>query len=649
MRKLVLLFACAAPLPLLAQAAAPAIVQVAPNRCVWRAGDNPAWAAPALDESGWLPFTQYKLTPSESRLWIRCRIDSGPLRGLDHPAVQIRLGAAYEVFLNGSSIAHNGNLRNGHFSMNLIRIFPAPPALLHSGSNLLALRISRRYDGLFALPAFWFVPEIRLGDQLILTNDRAGFLEEQLPGGLLTDVPFMVIGIIGVVLLGFFLYDPSRLAPIVLAVSCIAVSLIFTALLSATLMLSEPAGLYVAMTAITSALSIGSQYCFPFALVRRRIPCVFWLPLGLCVVFGLWNLVEALVSAPLSLRLDAIQLGVIVPANFVVQALLGTASIVAFWPWSRVPAQIRPIARLALVWGITQSIFFIALLTTLNIPGIPDLFSNWMLPVSTIAEFFVIAAIIALNLRDQRQVALDRAALAGEIQAAQQIQRTLVPASIDALPGFDIAVAFLPAREVGGDFYSCHILAGSRQRILLGDVSGKGAAAAMTAAVLLGAAQRHDTDSPVELLRHLNLVLTDMRLGGFVTCLCGELSAAGILTLANAGHLPPYRNGEETPLDSGLPLGIASDPGYTESTLQLAPGDALTFLSDGVVEAQSAAGELFGFDRSRSISTRSAQDIAAAALQFGQQDDITVLTVAWSPAGPMPQPSGHPELKEGAP
>ena len=154
----------------------------------------------------------------------------------------------------------------------------------------------------------------------------------------------------------------------------------------------------------------------------------------------------------------------------------------------------------------------------------------------------------------------------------------------------------------------------------------------MTAAVLLGAAQGRDTDSPIALLEHLNLVLTNMGLGGFATCLCAELSATGALTLANAGHLPPYRNGEEMELDSGLPLGITADATYNEVTFDLSPGDSLTFISDGVVEARNASGELFGFDRTAAISHQAAEEIASAAQSFGQEDDITVLKLHFAPA-----------------
>lgn len=79
-------------------------------------------------------------------------------------------------------------------------------------------------------------------------------------------------------------------------------------------------------------------------------------------------------------------------------------------------------------------------------------------------------------------------------------------------------------------------------------------------------------------------------------------------------------------------VGIAHDASYSESTVVLAPNDQLTFLSDGIVEAQSPAGELFGFDRTRAISTQSAESIARAAQNYGQEDAITVLTLSFVPA-----------------
>ena len=79
-----------------------------------------------------------------------------------------------------------------------------------------------------------------------------------------------------------------------------------------------------------------------------------------------------------------------------------------------------------------------------------------------------------------------------------------------------------------------------------------------------------------------------------------------------------------------MPLGIVAKPGYESSSVRLAPGDRLTFLSDGVVEAQSNSGELFGFERAREISVKPAEAISDAARDWGQMDDITVVTVEYS-------------------
>jgi len=91
--------------------------------------------------------------------------------------------------------------------------------------------------------------------------------------------------------------------------------------------------------------------------------------------------------------------------------------------------------------------------------------------------------------------------------------------------------------------------------------------------------------------------------------------------------LPPYCNGQAWPIDGGLPLGLTPDAAYAEFSFELRPHDHLTFISDGVLEAMNENKELFGFERTEAISGRSAEAIAQAAKDFGQEDDITVLTL----------------------
>jgi len=126
----------AVSLPPPAQTFESGIFTVSPEQCVWRTGDNPEWAAASLDESGWLPFSAWEFNVAEPRVWVRCHIDSAAFPEPGSPEAQVRIGAAYEVFLNGASIARNGNVESGNFSMNLIRVFPLAVHAREAGSNL---------------------------------------------------------------------------------------------------------------------------------------------------------------------------------------------------------------------------------------------------------------------------------------------------------------------------------------------------------------------------------------------------------------------------------------------------------------------------------------------------------------------------------
>jgi serine phosphatase RsbU (regulator of sigma subunit) len=165
--------------------------------------------------------------------------------------------------------------------------------------------------------------------------------------------------------------------------------------------------------------------------------------------------------------------------------------------------------------------------------------------------------------------------------------------------------------------------------VVVGDVAGKGLPAAMLVSVLVGAIRSaaHYTEDPAELLANLNDRLVGRAGDGFTTALAAHIAADGRVTAANAGHLSPYLDGAEVELPGALPLGVLSGARYEASRFVLAPGSRLTFYSDGVVEAQSTDGSLFGFDRARELSTASAAEIALAAQQFGQEDDITVVTI----------------------
>jgi phosphoserine phosphatase RsbU/P len=213
-----------------------------------------------------------------------------------------------------------------------------------------------------------------------------------------------------------------------------------------------------------------------------------------------------------------------------------------------------------------------------------------------------------------------------EFDAAREVQEQLVAPAHD-LSGFKIESAYLPAKQVGGDFF--RVLSGQDGSVLIvsGDVSGKGLKAAMNVSAIIGALRTMPVLTPAGILAALNRGLIGQMQGGFATCCVARIATDGTMIIANAGNPAPYCNGREMAVEPGLPLGMIADAAYAETRAHIAPGDQLTFVSDGVIEATSPTGELFGFDRTQSISTKSAQAIADAAQQWGQEDDITVLTV----------------------
>ena len=226
-----------------------------------------------------------------------------------------------------------------------------------------------------------------------------------------------------------------------------------------------------------------------------------------------------------------------------------------------------------------------------------------------------------------------QSAIAAEIGNAREVQQVLIPEEVPSVPGFKIESVYRPAGEVGGDLFQILPLKDGGLLAVIGDVSGKGLPAAMTVSLLVGTVRTlaHYTRSPGEILAAMNHRMLTRSHGGFTTCLVMRICADGEITAANAGHLAPYRNGEEMEIDNGLPLGISADAEYIETKLQLEPQDTLTFLSDGVVEARNAAGELLGFERAQALSRESAEDVARAAQEFGQEDDITVLKIEMEP------------------
>jgi serine phosphatase RsbU (regulator of sigma subunit) len=306
-------------------------------------------------------------------------------------------------------------------------------------------------------------------------------------------------------------------------------------------------------------------------------------------------------------------------------------------------------------WAVALAALVLQMLHTIaDASALGQRFTHWTLftevidtPVFSIqgvdfrAEKIVSLALFASILYAAYRYLLEQQArqntLEREMQSAREIQQVLIPETLPSLAGYAVTSAYQPALEVGGDFFQILAKPEGSAIVALGDVSGKGLKAAMNVSVIVGVlrAQADASFSPAEILGTLNRCLCGRMSGGFTTCVVLRLDPDGVVTFSSAGHLPPFLNDQELPLEPSLPLGLIASTFYVEISVKLRPGDHLSLYTDGLLEAKNAAGELFGFDRLRALlATRpTAAQATEAAVAFGQDDDITVLTLTRLEAG----------------
>jgi hypothetical protein len=253
---------------------------------------------------------------------------------------------------------------------------------------------------------------------------------------------------------------------------------------------------------------------------------------------------------------------------------------------------------------------------------------RWYLTTPIVVLMGIITLVVYV--RDLVQDRKDKQRLAAEIEAARAVQQVLIPDQVHDVPGFHIESAYKPAGELGGDFFQIIPNSLGSTLVVLGDVSGKGLKAAMTVSLTVGMLRvlAGRISGPASLLAELNHRLQGRLQGGFVTCLVLRLDAGGRCVVSSAGHPAPFLNHFEIELPGSLPLGLISSAAYSETWVQLRPGDRFVLYTDGLVEARNYQGELFSFGRLQALlaSGVDANQATEAAQKFGQDDDITVLT-----------------------
>jgi phosphoserine phosphatase RsbU/P len=228
--------------------------------------------------------------------------------------------------------------------------------------------------------------------------------------------------------------------------------------------------------------------------------------------------------------------------------------------------------------------------------------------VQTLSILCANLAIALENARLYEQVARDEARLERDLQAAKRIQGALLRSVPSEDFGLDMAARYLSAREVGGDLYDFLRYGPHQLGIALGDVSGKGTAAALYGAVAIGIMRSLAPQKlqPAEMLKQMNQIVGERRIEGrFMTaCFATWQKGRSKLRVANAGQSQPllYKDKRCDKIAlTGFPLGIFEEVSYDEWGVSLEPGDILVFHSDGIAETSNSEGQFFGTEKLRSL------------------------------------------------
>jgi len=613
MRKLALLALCC--LTLAAHGQTPASQQPTVR---YQFGDNSQWADPAFDDSSW-PVAQNGLVPSRSRdtnrfLWVRIRV---PVPGNLNGPLALHLAdlgvqpMTWQVFVNGQPIGGQGAFPP--------HADPADPPV----SPVMSLHSSLAPPGSAALVAVreWHAPaflESRVPSHPTAVINEAAVLNLTVRAGaaeaLVANGPeyalSALLALAGIALLVFWHSSRGReyLWAAIMLLSPLATAILSSGLVTAHL------SFHAQTLAIAGVYGAGlvAEIEFMWTLFQMRSRWIHILWHAIWVAFILAEIAEAyFLEFPAFQHLCQI---VIVSGIAAFDCILFPVCIREMFR----PGGNRAIAAAQSLMEVIILLGVLGYSVHLSLGPFPlDLFQLTL----TLLDM----AIAAMLFRRAWKAWKESSSLRVEFEAAREVQQQLVVPAVD-VPGFRIESAYAPAKQVGGDFF--RILPGEDGGVLVvvGDVSGKGLKAAMTVSAIMGALHDYSSSKPANVLAHLNRVLHG-RVGGFVTCCATLIAADGTMALANAGNPAPYRNGEEMAVQPGLPLGLLEAATYDETRYQIAPGDRITFVSDGVIEATSSTGELYGFDRTQAISNQPAHTIVEAVKQFGQEDDITVLTL----------------------
>jgi hypothetical protein len=597
-------------------------------------GDDPAYAQPGFDDSGWARFdstTSLKNVVGDNQpdvVWYRLHVKVQPTQtGL--ALSESSLSSAFEIYANGQEILSTGIVKPfAAYTFGGLLLGTIPDKAIATGTVVIAIRshISKSDWG-DSYPGFYAI-NLSIGQENALQEHNWLTIIGRNAPSWMTDV--FALGL-GIVALALFSAQRQHLEYLWIFLQFFASTCVLP-LVWYEYFHNVPANWDLLRQPLSIASSIFVILMY-FAFLRLR--------------FGRWIQVicaVAMVGQVLS-QIGQVHGGVsrvwailaLFPLLFLVAGVVPALLIVHWRKGNRE-------AGILLIPCILQSLAIYTQLVLFFASRVPALLAS----VNRVSAFlfvhaegpfelnlyqftellYLLSLAIIMVLRSTR-VSRQQAILEGEMAAAREVQQVILPDQIETFAGFSVDSAYQPAQQVGGDFFQVLPAPEGGLLLVVGDVAGKGLPAAMLVSVLVGAIRgvAEFTCNPAELLANLNDRLVGRAGGGFSTALVAHISALGAVSVANAGHLSPYLDGREVELPGALPLGVKSGAHYETTNFHLAPGSRLTFYSDGVVEAQNAKGELFGFERGRAISTNPAVVIVEAAKEFGQSDDITVVAI----------------------
>jgi sigma-B regulation protein RsbU (phosphoserine phosphatase) len=615
---------------------------------LWRfhTGDDPdgklGWADPGFDDSSWKllrsdqPWSIQGFPGYSGIAWYRFKVILPPNQ--QHLALYIpEISTSYQVFADGRLSGQFGGLPPREnvvqsFGVGTTKLIPLPSDLTSRGGPLtIAIRVWQWPRWSVNLSPGGPYGAIRIGDAGLLDEWRNLWVSDEFRKDFAGNVLLCGYLLAGLAGLGLFLLRPSEREYLWFA----AAELVNASTTAWGDYFDFKPIRWQGYWALFGCLITASSICFFMflvALLKQRRTSIYWIALVSALVASLPTF-----AYTLNWIGDAAWLGTGALAGLPYQVCV---LLLLFFAARRGNLDARLLlGPVALSYG---GLIVNLVVTALSMAGtigwetyfrLKQLFT-WPFPVSArdITDFLMQISILAILVLRFARTRRDEERHAFELEAARAVQQVLIPADIPTISGFQIQSVYKPAEEVGGDFFQIIPLSDGGLLVVIGDVSGKGMPAAMTVSLLVGTLRTlaHYTQSPGEILAAMNQRMLARSRGGFTTCLVLRCDADGKLTIANAGHVAPYVAGKELPLENGMPLGLAASSTFAESCFQLARDQQVTLLTDGVVEARDQAGALLGFERSAALSTQPAEAIASAAQAFGQDDDITVLTLSYA-------------------